>query len=397
MKILGLILEANPFHNGHKYFIEQAIATDQYDLVIAITSTSFNMRGEISVIDKFTKTKLYLENNIDLVLELPNYLSINSSDKFCLFNINILSSFHITDLCFGSEIGDINKLMEYSSLKDNPSFNMYLKNHLDNGLSYSTSINKALLDLGVCKDDVNEYTKPNNTLAIGYINAIKELNLNINLHTIKRTQNNYYDTKITNDIDIASASQIRALLNNKNDINKYIPSAQYEKIGSNLFINENIAKERMLEILKYNFLIHPIEYFNSIHLINEGIENRIQSFINKATNYDELTKLVQTKRYNLNRINRIFVNILLENKKQKEQKEQDREIFTYLRILGMNEKGKKYLSKLDKDTKKMLISSISKLDNYPNILEYELKSSRLFDILTDKSTYELEFKTPIKY
>ena len=81
-KVLGLILELNPYHKGHEYFIKKAIEKVNPDVTIAIISSSFTMRGDPMVMDKFSKTKILLQNNIDIVLELPFISGVNSSDYF---------------------------------------------------------------------------------------------------------------------------------------------------------------------------------------------------------------------------------------------------------------------------------------------------------------------------
>ena len=41
MKAVGIIAEYNPFHNGHKYQIEQALRMTDADYVIVVMSGSF--------------------------------------------------------------------------------------------------------------------------------------------------------------------------------------------------------------------------------------------------------------------------------------------------------------------------------------------------------------------
>ena len=104
MKVFGIIMETNPLHNGHSYFIKKIKEIYQPDVLIAITSTSFTMRGDISVIDKFTKTDQLLDAGIDIILELPFTLALQSADYFAKNAIEILNGIKITDLVFGSEI-----------------------------------------------------------------------------------------------------------------------------------------------------------------------------------------------------------------------------------------------------------------------------------------------------
>ena len=45
MKILGIISEYNPFHNGHKYHIDKSKELTGAEAVVAVMSGSFVQRG----------------------------------------------------------------------------------------------------------------------------------------------------------------------------------------------------------------------------------------------------------------------------------------------------------------------------------------------------------------
>ena len=170
-KILGLVLEINPFHTGHKYFIDKAIEIIKPDYVIAIVSPSFSMRGDVSIMDKFTKTELLLDNNIDLVLELP-FIGCNaSSDYFAINAIKALSKFNITHFACGGECDDINILNDLSDITNSQEFNNYVNKYLQLGYSYSLANNKALLEYTNNLDYINNFSLPNNRLALSYINS----------------------------------------------------------------------------------------------------------------------------------------------------------------------------------------------------------------------------------
>ena len=70
MKIVGLIAEYNPFHNGHIYHIEQIKKLYPNSLLILVLNGYFLERGEISVLAKETKTKLALKYKKDIISSL---------------------------------------------------------------------------------------------------------------------------------------------------------------------------------------------------------------------------------------------------------------------------------------------------------------------------------------
>jgi len=377
-KVLGLILELNPYHNGHKYFIEKAKEIVNPDITIAIISSSFMMRGDPMIMDKFSKTKILLDENIDLILELPTVSGVNNSDYFCENTVNILKKFNITDLCFGAEtenIEDLNKLVELNTSLE---FNSLIKNYLNKGFSYSTAANKTILELTNNLDIASSFALPNNTLGIGYLKAIK--GTKIKPHIIKRIDNNYYDKSI-NKNSFNSATAIRLELKNNNDITNYIPNYEYK------FYNPTILENNLYKLLQFK-LINDIN-FNNIKGINEGIENRLISYINEET-YDDFINKAITKRYPINKIKRLIIYLLLDiNKKYENSKE------FYLRVLGMTTNGKKHINSLDKEIKKDIITSFKNIDN--DLVNLELKATKLYGIITNNfDIYIEEFNIPYK-
>ena len=138
-------------------------------------------------------------------------------------------------------------------------------------------------------------------------------------------------------------------------------------------------------LLKYRFALQPLDYFKNIIGVNEGIEVRINKFLKTSNNYNELVNNIQTKRYSLNHIKRMLVNIVLDNKRVKEE--------TYLRLLAFNKQKKQYLKKLDKETKTLIFSSPTEVSS--SYLEYELKASLVYDLIANLNTFALEYKAPI--
>ena len=378
MNILGLILELNPFHNGHKYFIEKAIEETQADLVIAVVSSSFTMRGEISILDKAEKTKQCLSNKIDIVLELPFVYAVNSSDYFAHYAIKILNEFKITHLAFGSELGSLESLKELYALTKSTSYNELVQKELSKGSSYPSSSLKAIINLSKDTNLINNFSLPNNTLALSYLKAIEEINDKIIPYTIKREDNQYFDTQAIEG-KLASASSLRNLINNDQNISSFIPNYEYN------FIKESEANEQLYQLFKYQLLNKP--NFNKIINISEGIENRLYNFINEK-NYEDYINNTYTKRYPINRIKRIILHVLANTNKDILDSNE-----TYLRVLGLNSEGIKHIKKLK--NKNIIMNTKDALDNASSvikeILETELKITRIYDLVSKKEIYKTDF------
>ena len=381
MKVLGLVLELNPFHNGHEYFINEAKNKVNPDLTIAVISSSFAMRGEAMVMDKWEKAKICLQYGIDMVLELPFLGAVNSADYFCYNAIKILTDFNITDLAFGVEFDNPEKIIKMKEMTKSKVFDGLVKKYIDEGNSYGGSNLKALKELSDDEEIINNFSLPNNTLAIGYLNAIDVLNKDINITFIKRIANNYYDEDIT-DSKINSATSLRNLLENGKEIDEYIPYPNYN------YLNPLTINDTMFTLLKYVFNTSTPDKLKNIYGMSEGIENRILSFINVAKSYDDLLELVKTKRYSKNRIRRLFLYSLMNIDKEHENK-----YHNYLRILSMNQKGKNYLRKLDKNIKASIITTFKNQNNY--LVDIELRASKLYGLLINNpNIYLNEFNVP---
>ena len=202
MKVIGLIAEYNPFHNGHLYQINKIKELYPDSIIIAVVSSSFTQRGDISILNKWDKTNICLDNGIDIVIELPFVFATQSSDIFAKGAVQILEHLNIDTLVFGTESDDIEWLKKIADLQlNNKEYDTKVKKYLDKGLNYPTATNKAVQDLTGYKVD-----SPNDLLALAYIKQLKKDNKDVEIVNIKRTID--YHTTETED-NITSASNIR--------------------------------------------------------------------------------------------------------------------------------------------------------------------------------------------
>ena len=107
---VGIIAEYNPFHNGHKYHINKTKETVETDVLIAVMSGNYVQRGEPALIDKWKRTEMALNNEIDLIIELPSIYSCQSAEIFSLGAVSILNKIGVDSLVFGSENGNVDNL-----------------------------------------------------------------------------------------------------------------------------------------------------------------------------------------------------------------------------------------------------------------------------------------------
>ena len=368
MNIIGVIAEYNPFHNGHIYQIKKIKELYKDSIIIAVTSSSFCQRGDLSIINKWNKTKVALENGVDLVVELPFVYSTQSADVFAKGALEILNHLKVDTLIFGTETDNLDKLISLAK-KQLESDQKDLKKYLKEGYNYPTALSKSI------DSDIKE---PNNLLAISYIKEILKNNYKIEPISIKRT-NCYHNDKL--DSDIVSATAIRKNLNDKN-LSNYLPKNEVKDLYK-------IDYDYLFKLLKYK-IISDINILNTYQTVDEGIENKIKKVIDKSDNFEDLIKNIKSKRYTYNKIKRMLIHILTSFTKE----EAKRIKIDYIRVLGFNNNGKVYLNKIKKDVKVPLVTSYK--NNNSEVLNIEYRVTNIYSLIVkDTNLIEREKKEPV--
>lgn len=370
MNVIGIIAEYNPFHNGHVYQLKKVKEIFPHSIVIVILNGNFTQRGDVSIINKWDKAKILLDNNVDLVIELPIFYGINNANLFAKGTLTILNELKIDTLVFGIERDNIDELKDAVKIKCSSEYDKLVKESLNKGNSYPKASFDAIEKIGNIKID-----SPNDILALSYIEEIIKNKYNITPYGIKRT-NDYHSKELD---EISSASAIRNAIKNNIDISKYVPTDTLKYINK-IFIDD------YFDLLKYKII--STDDLTIYHDVKEGIDKRIKKYIFESDSLEELISKVKTKRYTYNRIKRILLYILLDIKK-------DTKVNNYIRPLGFNKNGSKYL-KMIKD--ELTLTLVSNYSSNKDLLNLEFKANSIYS-LKMKKQYECiknEFNKPIK-
>jgi len=396
----GLIVEYNPFHNGHVYHIERARIASGADCMIAVMSGSFLQRGEPALMDKFHRTKAAIETGIDLVLELPYIYAVQNSDLFAEGAIKTLNEAGVTSICFGSESGQISDFIDgYQTYKDsNQMYKDTLKEHLDKGLSFPMASKQAYKAIGLTEENT-DLSKPNNILGFSYVKTIIENNLSITPLTIKRTNNDFHDETITS--NIASATSIRKELLKHQTITPKIRAAIPAATATQLIQYKDAASdwhdwEKYFHLLQYRVMTMNVNELSAIQGINEGLEYRIKKTAQTATSFKDWMEKIKTKRYTWTRIQRIFVHLLTNSKKTDFPSDYQQTI-PYVRVLGMNKTGQAFLNYQKKRMEVPLISRFMRNQD-PSLMIEEKATYAYYSIFSPQKSRQLfkqELQAPI--
>ncbi|WP_078681590.1 MULTISPECIES: nucleotidyltransferase [Clostridium] len=404
MKITSIIAEYNPLHNGHIYHINKTKEITSSDAIVCIMSGNYVQRGIPALVDKWSRTKAALESGIDLVIELPALYALSSAEFFAFGAISLLDSLNIIDsICFGSEIGNIDYILEISNILNNETeaFKKSLKYYLNKGFTYPAARSKALynyiLDKNIYfENNLHEIlNSSNNILAIEYCKSLIKLNSNIKPYTIKREGSSYNSTKLSK--IFSSATSIRRYIKNNNNFNElknHIPDASFNML--NLYKNSGV--QFVFEDLMFDFIKY--KHFNSEHEIenlpdvSEGLHNRISKALKSAKNFDDLIENIKTKRYTYTRINRILCQYFIGFEKFNTKILRTTPC-PYARILGFNEIGIKILKEMKEKSSIPIYTKLPK--NADDILLLDIQSTKSYSILNKYIDHNSDYIiSPIK-
>ncbi len=356
--VLGIIGEYNPFHNGHLYHLNESKKLAGANYTVAVISGNFVQRGNVALLDKWSRTKMAILNGVDLVLELPCIYSISSAENFALGAIKTLDSLKIIDtVSFGAEISDISVLKEFAEIltEEPDEFKSLLAHELSKGVSFPKARENALL---MYLNDIRKYanvlSSPNNILAIEYLKALTLTNSTIQPLAIKRVGPGYNSNMVTD--NFASGTAIRRFIKERNfySLDKVLPKVSYDILAETIKKGHYVdGIERFEKEIMFTLRRMTVAEIANLPDVSEGLENSIKNAANSCNNLAEFVKLVKSKRYTQTRIDRILLYALLGF--TKEDMEVSKKIDPYIRVLGFNSKGQELLSEICKENRRLQV------------------------------------------
>lgn len=369
-KVIGIIAEYNPFHEGHKYQIEETKRITGGEIVVAAISGDFTQRGLPAVYDKWTRAKLAVKSGVDLVVQIPTVYACNSAEYFAKGGVGVLEGLGCVDyLSFGSESGDLGALEEVAQVLTSRYVEIHqgIKVLTKRGCSYPVAREKALKEL-LSESALRAAGQPNNLLGIEYLKELKTMKP----VTILRKGDGYHET----------ATKIRLELEKEN-------SEAFKKTDENYF-----------KLLKYVITTTSSEELEKILSSGEGLGNKAKKVIRYCNSIEELIEKLKSKAYTRTRITRFLTHILLKIHEEDLNIGQD-----YIRVLGFSEKGAGLL----KEVKKGELSSLPILTNINKDgkfdegvgkrLEIDIRESDVYNIIKELDLYaNSEYvKKPYRY
>lgn len=380
MKIVGLIAEYNPFHNGHQYHIEKAKEITGADVAIVVMSGNFVQRGAPAIMPKHLRAEMALKAGASLVIELPVCYATGTAEQFAYGAVSILNSLGCVDaICFGSECGDIHVLKDLAQILCNEpdEYKECLQKYLRSGLSFPLARQKAIEEIYPSQDFSDILEQPNNILGIEYLKALYRLNSNIKPYTIERISSGYHDTDLQNEFSSATALRQTIISGNFKDLHGQVPSSSMTILEAHYETRYPIYTNDFSLLLKYRLLNETKSTLTQYADVSEELANRICNQLNSFVSYEQFCELLKTKEMTYSRISRALLHILLGIKKTNYTDIQ------YARVLGFRKDDSDVLTEIKDNATITLVSKITQQRN--SLLDIDIFASNLYEsVVTDK-------------
>ncbi len=416
MKIIGIIAEYNPFHNGHAYQINEIKKRTGADYVVIALSGDFVQRGTPAIIDKYARTKMALSSGADLVIELPALWATASAEDFAMAGVTLFDKMRCVDtLCFGAETDNLPLLSTLADiLADEPAkYQSLLSAYLKEGLVFPAARAKALcefLNTDAVSSILNE---PNNILALEYLKALKRRSSSIQPYLLKREGAGYHDTTLLTDTNApaASATAIREVLLGAdatfqsrihnceiNEIlNQSMPDTATDILLDYLRRRPMMQADDFSSILGYQLLNVSKETLAAVGGCNTDIANRLFKNRTQFSSFETFCELNKSKDTTYTRISRILLHLILGISHEDYQRAKNLDYIPYLRILGFRINASAILKILKASANVPLISKLANASSLLSedalwLLEKDIFAADLYEQLCSVKLYEAHKK-----
>lgn len=408
MKVNGIIAEYNPFHNGHKYLLEQSKSSTNADYTIIAMSGNFMQRGAPALLNKYKRAEMALKNGADLVLELPMYYATSSAEYFAMGGVSLLDKLNVvTHLSFGSECGDLSILKKIAKLllEEPENFTELLRKNLRQGLSFPTARTNALMEYDPAFQEYQDVlSSPNNILGIEYLKALQKRNSSILPHTILRAGADYHDKQISH-IQCSAQAIREAVFSNENfeSLIAQMPQNAYELLLSCMKDKTLLSSNDFSGILHYKLLSEKEIGFTGYLDVTPELSDRICNNLFHYDSYRGFCDLLKTKDITYTRISRCLLHILLNIRTETYGELIDMDYTPYARVLGLRKEATPLLNAIKKNADIPLITKLADAGNLLptkalTMLEKDISMNTVYEsVVSLKSGQPMlnEYRTPI--
>jgi predicted nucleotidyltransferase len=394
MKVLGIIAEYNPFHNGHLYHLQESKRMLNPDYTVCVMSGDFTQRGEPAMADKWLRASMAAANGIDLVLELPFAFASNNAEFFAAGAVDLLDRLGcVTHLSFGSESGDLAVLKKTAAFLtcETEELKAGIKEFSDQGISFPKARYEAVKRC-IGEKGAEVLKNSNNILAVEYLKQLKLRNSAMEPITVTRYGTGYHDKETFE--EIASATAVRHILRQSEEIHavsKFIPERSLGVLqSSTLPINPGFSL--FYPLLIYRILTTESAVLGSVLSATEGLENKLKKAAVQSKDLESFLSGVLSKRYTSTRIHRLLTHTVVHLDKQSFEKIISDKI-NYARVLAFNKKGAALIKRIKKEEQNTIpiLTNINRELNKAakewQLLKFDILASDIYHLAVCGETY----------
>lgn len=367
MSVAGIIAEYNPFHSGHEFLMNQARLIAGDDPIICVMSGNYVQRGEMAILDKWSRAKAAVEAGADLVVELPFSYAVEAADLFATGGVEVLSKLGAKHLVFGVEDANLNYEYFGQKIAQTP---RQREEFADYSQTYSTQYNQM-----VAREVGHEVSEPNAILGLAYAVANVNLGSPLTLSPVTRVGAGHDDILQREEV-VQSASAIRNLLlkgDTKEDLTQWLPKGEISALAAQkVFPNWDL----LFPLLKYRLESASLKELQQIYQMSEGLEYKLKAEIHLAQNFSEFLRHVKSKRYTYSRLRRLCLYTLLNVTEDDVYGSFDH---ASTLLLAYSKRGRKYLKKHRKDFAIEIVSKVDRKKAQEGTLGLQVRTDRLFE------------------
>lgn len=439
-RVLGIVAEYNPFHNGHLYHLTKAKRLSGCDYTVVVMSGDFVQRGLPAITDKYTRAEFALKAGADVVLELPLPVACGSAEFFAKGAVSLLQHLGIVDaICFGCEEDDLTSLKKLADfLTDEPEeYQLLLRESLRSGRNFPTARQAALAAYRQDNDN-NPYfsddeavllNTPNNILAVEYLKALKLLGSGMEPLAIRRQGMGYHEIALPgqnaghNDTDttsatsaekaelhFASATAIRQTIsgtvvpsaNPTSFLRAQLPDFVFRRLTSPEFCP--VCEDDLIPLLTHKLSELAAAAFQAGRPFREELirfqdvtpelADRLEDCLHEVWDYASLVKKLLCRGYTATRLNRALLHILFDITEKEMGALAKQDYAPYARILGIKKESSHILRSVADHGRIPLITKVADAGNLLtkeslSILRQDIAAAELYNQLVYSRSHSL--------
>ncbi len=396
MKAAGIIAEYNPFHEGHRYHIEETRRMTGADYIIIVMSGDFVQRGEPAIVDKYLRAEMALEGGADLVIEMPALYATGSAEFFATAGVGIMDSLGCVDyLSFGSEWASVEDLSDLSDLliTEPEEYKSALKKGLESGMNFPQAREEAVFAC-LPRDKWREMLRsPNHILAIEYMKALKRRGSSITPLVVRRKGSGYLSEEWNREEEAyPSATALRAVLRRGGDreiLKKGCPACA-DLLKECMDTGETADWTDLMPYLDYMILMNERvlgKYFG----MDYDLFHRILRLHKPGMSFEETVSLIHSKNYTDAALRRILLHIVLNMEEYPFMREASSIPLPYARVLGFRRDAGKMIRQIREKGSIPLLQrtvkgrGLDKYDRAAHILyDHDLRCADFYEQITAK-------------